>query len=369
MMKFLIILGLVLILFACDRFDHKFEPIDENENSIIDFFDSFADSIATFPANIPGIMSFYHDDFSNNGMTKQDMENFYWSFTLVNMPIALEATLIDTTDNYEIDWRLLATELSGGATFMDTIFTDVLLPTDESFLFYGNQADLRNVIVELFTGQWCPNCPNAEDALHNLRMQYGSRFSYVEYHFNDQLALDNSPIFYYPFIGTLPFGIVNGNAQLIYSAPSVEYVQTEIENAILPLLQEPILIKLSDVQTTLTDTLLTGSVLIELDPSVSTSNLTLVAVLMENYNDEYLNNHGEPHHNIALKRATFDISTANLENPVEFEIPELADLPQWYINNATGLPEDLTLVLWVQIIEPSYNENTCSVYNVIEIPL
>ncbi|MDO9576603.1 MAG: PKD domain-containing protein [Candidatus Cloacimonadales bacterium] len=227
----------------------------------------------------------------------------------------------------------------------------------------------RSVVMELFTGQWCTNCPNAEDALHNLKLQYGSRFSYVEYHFGDELAPENSPIFYYPFMGTLPFGIVNGNELLIYAAPSVEEVQADIENAILPLLQEQLLIKLSEVQTTLTDTLLTGSILIELDPSVSTSNLALVAVLLEDYNDEYLNNHGEPHHNIALKRATFDISTANLQNPFEFEITDLADLPQWYMNNTTGLPEDLTLVLWVQILEPSYNENTCAVYNVIEIPL
>ncbi len=369
MKKFLILISLVLILFACDRFEHKFEPEIISENYIIDFFNTFADSIASFPESISGIISFYNDGYNNNGMTKTDVENFYTAFTFVNTPIFLEATLIDTTDD-NIEWRLLATELSG-ATFMDTIFTDVILPTEDSFQFYGNQADMRNVMVELFTGQWCPNCPNVEEALHNLRMQYGSRFSYVEYHFIDALEGDFvADLFnYYPNTGTLPLGIVNGNAHIVYSASSVEEVQTEIETAIIPLLQEPLLILLNDLQTNLTDVSLSGSVQVEIDPSIVRDNLNLVAVLMDDFNDEYLNNHGEPHFNIALKRITVDISTINRSDTVEFEITELNVLPQWYMDNATGLPEDLTLVIWVQTIDEQYNQNTCAVYNVIEVSL
>ncbi len=228
----------------------------------------------------------------------------------------------------------------------------------------------KSVIVELFTGQWCSNCPSAEEALHNLRMQYGSRFSYVEYHIGDQLAGDFSDIFgYYPNTGTLPLGIVNGNAHIIYSAPSIEEVQTEIETAITPLLQEPLTVLLTDVETNLTDISLTGSVQIEIDPSVPTDNLTLVAVLMEDYNEEYPNYQGDAHHNIALKRVTVDISTSNLDDPVSFEINELDVLPQWYMDNATGLPEDLTLVLWVQTLETPYNQDSCAVHNVIEISI
>ena len=367
MKKFLILFSLVLILFACDRFEHKFEPEIISENYIIDFFNTFADSIASFPESIPGIMLFYNDDYNNNGVTKSDVENFYNAFTFVNTPIFLEATLIDTTDN-NIEWRLLATELSG-ATFMDTIFTDVLLPTEDSFQFYGNQANMRNVIVELFTAQSCSYCPNAEEALHNLRMQYGSRFSYVEYHIGDQLAGDTDLFSYYPNNGTLPMGIVNGNADIMYSAPSIEEVQIEIETAIIPLLQEQLLISFTNVQTDLSDTLLTGSVQIEIDPSIPTENLTLIAALMEDYNDEYLNNHEEPHYNIVLKRTTFDISALNLDDAIDFEITDLDDLPQWYMDNATGLPEDLTLVIWVQTLDEPYNQNTCAVYNVVEVSL
>ncbi len=368
MKKILILFFLTLVIFACDRFEHNLEPTSDNENYIIDFFNTFADSISTFPESLSGIMSFYNEDYNNNGVTKADVEDFYTTFIIINTPIFLEATLIDTTDN-NIEWRLLATLLSG-ETFMDTLISDVLIETEDSYQFYGNQADMRNVIVELFTGQWCSNCPSAEEALHNLRMQYGSRFSYVEYHVGDQLAGDFSDIFgYYPNTGTLPLGIVNGNAHIIYSAPSVEEVQAEIETAITPLLQESLLALLTDVQTNLTDTLLTASVQIELDPSIPTDNLSLVAVLMEDYNEDYPNYHGDPHHNIALKRITVDISTLNLDDPISFEINELDVLPQWYMDNATGLPEDLTLVIWIQTLETPYNQNSCAVHNVIEVSL
>ncbi|RLC50773.1 MAG: hypothetical protein DRI23_06360 [Candidatus Cloacimonadota bacterium] len=367
---FILLIISLLIIIACDRFEHKFEPVVIEENYVIDFFNSFADSISNFPANIPEILSFYNDDYNNNGVTKNDIENFYTGFTLVNTPISLEATIIDTTENHDIQWRLLATELSG-TVFMDTLITDVLLPTTESFEFYGNQANMRNVVVELFTGQWCPNCPNAEEALHNLKMQYGSRFSYVEYHYYDDLesSFVTDLFSYYPNNGGLPFGIVNGNEHLLYSANSITEAQAEIESAITPLMVEPLSVVLTDLQTNLTDISLSGSVQIEIDSSIATDNLKLVAVLMDDFNDEYLNNHGEPHFNIALKRITVDISTLNLDDPVEFSITDLDVLPDWYMDTAAGLPEDLTLVIWVQKLDSSYDEGTCAAYNVIEVSL
>ena len=369
MKKFLIIISLVLILFACDRFEHVLEPTSNNENYIIDFFNTFADSIETIlpSENISSIMEYFHDDYSNNGLEKTDVENFYESFYYVNTVLNFETTLMDT-NGLEIEWRLLVTSPDSETTFMDTLISDVLIETGDSFQFYGNQADMRKVIVELFTGAWCSNCPNAEEALHNLRMQYGSRFSYVEYHWNDELETNFTfDLFqYYPNAAGFPFGVINGNAGFIYSAPSIEEVQTEIETAIIPLLQEPLSVLLTDIQTTLTDTLLTGSVQIEVDPSIPTENLSLVVVLMEDYNEEYPNDNGDPHHNIALKRITVDISTLNLDDPVEFVIDGLDVLPTWYENE---LPEDLTLVLWVQTLETPYNQNSCAVHNVIEISI
>ena len=369
MKKILILFFLTLVLFSCDRFEHVLEPgvsnigLDEFAESITDLFAS------TNQNNYLELSFLFSDNYYNQDITKDDKMDYFASFFLIDPNTTFSADEIIISPSLNVSWHFTATN-SDLEILADITFVDFLIEENEGFVFYGDQNNARKVLVELFTGQWCSNCPSAEEALHNLRMQYGSRFSYVEYHVGDQLAGDFTDIFgYYPNTGTLPLGIVNGNAHIIYSAPSIEEVQTEIETAITPLLQEPLLALLSDVQTNLTDTLLTASVQIELDTSFPTDNLTLVAVLMEDYNEDYPNHHGDPHHNIALKRISVDISTLNLDEPVSFEIDELDVLPQWYMDNATGLPEDLTLVFWVQTLETPYNQNTCAVHNVIEISI
>jgi len=225
----------------------------------------------------------------------------------------------------------------------------------------------RSVLVELFTGRWCQNCPKAEEALHNLETIYGSRFSYVEYHWNDELETDFAfDLFqYYPNAAGFPFGVINGNAGFIYATPSVEEIQAAVQEVIAPLLQQEPQVTYENVQTNLLGTNLTGSVEIALN-NIPTENLNLVVVLMQDFNAEYPNFHGDPHHNIALKRELVDISAIDLDNPVEFSINDLNIMPDWY--NGV-LPENISLVLWVQTIELPYNETTCSVHNVIEIEI
>ncbi len=366
---FILILTCIALLafFGCDRFEHTFEADSQDENWISSFFAEFADSIATFPENIPGIMTFYHDSYSNNGSTKADVEDFFISFTIINTPVFLEATLIDTTTNLDITWQLIATTTSK-EVILDTTFVDVLIPAADSYLYYGNQVDLRNILVELFTGQWCSNCPNAEEALHNLRAKYGSRFSYVEYHIADQMAIDeNNTLFsYYPNSGTVPFAIVNGNLDLIYTAATVECVQNAIETAIADVLQQAPPAIFSDLQYTIADTSITGSISIQIEPGVPTEELHLVAVLLEDYNAEYTNYNGVPHHNIALKRSSLDLSNHDLQEPVQFAITDLNDLASLY--NGI-LPDDLTLVLWLQTLTSPYDQQTCRIYNIIETPI
>lgn len=348
---FWMIITVILIFFACDRFEHSFEPTTSNENFIIDFFNTFADSISTFPENIPGIMSFYHDDYNNNGVTKTDVENFYVAFTFVNTPISLEATLIDTTDNYEIEWRLLATELSG-ATFMDTTFTDVLLPTTDSFQFYGNQQDLQKVLVELATSLTCVNCPYVEEALHNLKQQYGNRLYYVEYHINDELDIGNLDIFSYYGMYLMPTSMTQGTQTIIGGSPTS---QDELNALITPILNETPLVQFYDFNATLEADTLNGSVLLNVDGSVPLEDLHLKFVLIENENTNYLNAADEHPLNVVIAKGELSISAHNFNEPVEFALSGLTDLP-----------DDITLVIWVQTLEDPYNSDTCKVYNVTE---
>ena len=369
MKKYLILISLILILFACDRFEHILEPSVSNIG-LNEFAETMTELFTNTNQNNYLELSFlFSDNYYNQNSTKDDKIDYFSDFFLIdpNTTFSADSIIISPSLNIRLHFTAFNSNLE---ILADTTFVDFLIKENDGFVFDGDQNNKRKVIVELFTGQWCSNCPSAEEALHNLRMQYGSRFSYVEYHVGDQLAGDFSNIFgYYPNTGTLPLGIVNGNAHIVYAAPSIEEVQTEIEAAITPLLQEPLNVVISDVQTDLLDVTLSGSVMIEVDASVPIDNLTFVAVLMEDYNEEYPNYHGDPHHNIALKRVTVDISASNFDDPVEFEITELDILPQWYMDNATGLPDDLTLFLWVQTLETPYNQNSCAAYNVIEVSL
>jgi hypothetical protein len=361
-----LIIGLLLFI-GCDRFEHAFEPkvsnlgLDEFASAIEELF------VGITQTNYLEISSLYSNEYVNNNTPKSEMIDYFGIFFLLDPNTTFAVDNIEISQSLLINWHFTATN-SAREVVADTTFTDFLIQENEGFVFYGNQNDKRKIVVELVTGQWCQNCPNFEDALHELRIKYSSRFSYVEYHQGDDMDPENAPIYYYPFTGTLPFGVVNGNARIMYNAESVEEAVAEVESAILPLLQEAPLVNLENVQTTLSSTQLTGSIQIDLDPSTPTTDLSLVAVLMENYNDEYLNYHGEPHHNIALRRITVDLSAMNLQSPVNFEINDLESLPVWYMNNG-GLPTDLTLVIWVQTLEPSYNESTCAIYNMIEVPL
>ncbi len=429
MKKFLILISLILILFACDRFEYEFyEPPNAKINvSVSQGYSPL--EVTFFDVSVLGSKPIeeWTWDFDGDGIPEQvytsednpdsvifvyDTPDIYSATLIINdgKTISIDTTYIEAIeasspladfdyiqpDYYqtEINFTDLSSPGINPITIWEWDFNDdgIIDSYDQNpnHIFATNgdfPVTLRvsdgvyenvitkiitiigkSVVVELFTGQWCPNCPNAEEALHNLRMQYGSRFSYVEYHYIDDLESEfvQDLFNYYPNNGSLPFGIVNGNEHLLYSANSISEAQAEIEAAITPLLSESLKVLLTDVQTDLSETLLTGSVQIDIDPSIVRDNLNLVAVLMEDYNEEYTNNHGEPHYNIALKRITIDISTINQSDSVEFEIAGLDELPIWYTD---GLPEDLTLVIWVQRLDQSYDEGTCAAYNVIEVSL
>ena len=429
MKKYLILISLILILFACDRIEHKFykPPVAQINVSIIQGYSPL--EVTFFDVSVLGSKPIeeWTWDFDGDGIPEQvytsednpdsvifvyDTPDIYGATLIINdgKTISIDTTYIEALDvslpladfdytqpdYYQtvINFNDLSTPGTNAITIWEWDFNEdgeidsfdqnpiYTFPTNGEFSVvlkvsdgvYENSISKtisiigKSVVVELFTGQWCPNCPNAEEALHNLRMIYGSRFSYVEYHYYDELESDfvTNLFDYYPNNGGLPFGIVNGNEHLLYSANSISEAQSEIEAAITPLLLEPLKVLLTDVQTDLSETLLTGSVQIEIDPSIVRDNLNLVAVLMEDFNDEYLNNHDEPHFNIALKRITVDISAINQNETVEFVIEDLDVLPNWYTN---GLPEDLTLVIWVQTLETPYNQNSCAAYNVIEVSL
>jgi len=218
----------------------------------------------------------------------------------------------------------------------------------------------KSVAVELFTGTWCTYCPFAEDALHNLKELYGDRLTYIEYHIGD--PLDNgfgSLLYYYPNSGTLPITIINGNEVIITGAG--DEIQDEIEGYLQNVLEDAPLAFLTEASAGISGTELTGTVNVDIDNSVSLTDLKLVLILMEDTNVEYHNYNGDHLHNITLKREVLDITEQS--STMNFTIPDLDQLAGGY----DSLPQDITLVIWIQTLEEDYDQGTCTTHNVIEI--
>jgi hypothetical protein len=77
--------------------------------------------------------------------------------------------------------------------------------------------------------------------------------------------------------------------------------------------------------------------------------------LLENENTNYLNAAHEYPLNVVIAKGELSISAHNFDEPVEFALSGLSNLP-----------DDITLVIWVQTLADSYNSSTCKVYNVTE---
>lgn len=411
MKKFLILFCLVLILFACDRFEHTFEPNIVSPEAYITAVPAwgyvplevtFTDSSQ---AGTNPIIS-WEWDFDNNGTIDSLIQNpiytytevgeFYAKLTVsdgeltsldsilisvleIGSPIAdfsfdpvegyapLEVIFTDESqpgsypitswewdfddngviDSYEQNPTYTYTEV-GDYTIKLTVSDGNLNSSlTKTISVYG-----QNVLVELATSLTCVNCPYVEEALHNLKQQYGNRLSYVEYHINDQLDIGNLDIFAYYGMSALPTSVTQGTVITIGGSTTS---QVELEAIIAPIFEETPLVQFYDFGATLETDILNGSVLLSVDGSVLLDDLYLKFTLIENENTNYLNAAHEYPLNVVIAKGELLISTHDFGEPVEFALPGLSNLP-----------DDITLVIWVQTLADPYNSSTCKVYNVTE---
>ncbi len=426
MKKFLILISLVLILFACDRFEHVFytapivkitaEPLQGYVPLQVTFYDisisgnrpiedwawdfdgdGIPDTTYSFQ-NIPDSVVYVFElpGTFTTSMTINDGEATYSDTVTIevldiNSPLAnftftpqygyipLDVTFTDISNpgtnpitNWEWDFNddgVIDSNEKNPSYLYDSAGDYLITLTVSDSIYENSNTKMitvlaKSILIEMFTAISCVICPNVEEALYNLKEEYGSKLSYVEYHINDDLDQGNIPLMmYYESTGLLPYTIINGNAEIIIGSSST--IQQDIENVIIPLMEQPILAKLMDAQADVNGNILSGSVQIELDGSIQTEDLNLVAVLMEKLSTEHQNHNGENLHNIVLKRETIDISALNLQDPITFTITDLDQLATGY----EQLPEDLILVLWIQTLEDPYNEDNCTIHNVIEIEI
>jgi PKD repeat protein len=411
MKKFLTLFCFALIFFACDRFEHTFEPDIDPPEAHINAFPvlgyvplevTFTDSSQ---AGTNLIIS-WEWDFNNDGTIDSLIQNPIYTYTEVGEFYAkltvsdgeltsLDSILIsvleegapiadfsfDPTEGY-VPLEVIFTDESQQGTnpiiswewdFDDNgsidsyeqnptyTYTEVGDYTIKLTVSDGNLNSSitktisvygQNVLVELTTSLTCVNCPYVETALHNLKQQYGNRLSYVEYHINDELDIGNLDIFAYYGMSVLPTSITQGTEMIVGGSATS---QDELDAIIAPIFEETPLVQFYDFNATLEADTLNGSVLLSVDASVPPDDLYLKFTLIENENTNYLNAAHEYPLNVVIAKGELSISAHNFEDPVEFALSGLSDLP-----------DDITLVIWVQTLADPYSSDTCKIYNVTE---
>jgi len=339
---------LILAIFSCDRFNHHFDPVvTPFEKFLIEFGENAVEDLLF--GNIANIMEYYAENYLNDGMDKDDMQDLYIDISeaLIDS-IEVEIEVLSDAE-YKVAYRFLAPDAG-----VDTTVVDYALAQRDSFLFIGNQIDPvvpQKVLVELATATTCVNCPYAEEALKQLKNTLGDQFYYIEYHMFDDLDFGNYEFFaYYDMLGTIPQSIFQGQVRVTGGGNET---YDEYYNAITSFFDIDALAQIENFYYTLGDTL-TGEVSIDKKDELPMTNLYLKYALVEQ-ESRVLNHVGENCEQVVIAKGKKFIGDADLSQPVNFNL-EMPD----------EIPDDIKFYIWLQTLDNTYNANTCKIYNVIE---
>ena len=344
-----LILGIVIFLttFSCDRFNHHFDPIFTAFEQYLERFATHVEDGILFD-DVASIMTYYSDTYLNNGMEKADMQSLYDSLAAA-MPdsIAIEIDILSEFD-YKVSYHIMTAGV-------DTTIIDYAQAQRDSFLFIGNQiapAVPQKVLVELFTATTCVNCPYADDALKQLKDEYGDQFYYIEYHLGDQLDIDNDEIYiYYDMTNDgIPQSMFQGQVKVVGGGGDT---YDEYNFTLNTFFDQDALAELKNFSYTMSDTL-SGQVTIRKDYSLPMEDLYIKYALIEKVSS-VLGYTGRPCEQVVIAKGMKYIGDEDLSNPISFKL----GMP-------STVPDDIVLYVWLQTLKDPYNADTCKIYNVIE---
>ncbi|MDY6916288.1 MAG: hypothetical protein SVM86_08255 [Candidatus Cloacimonadota bacterium] len=300
------------------------------------------------------LMEYYADDYLNNDMDKSAMRVFYNSLAAVATS-NLQVT-VNYTQPFQNKFSYWIYDVNG---VINSTKVDYAAAVPDSFLIVGTESagefdDVQKVLVELGTGIWCSNCPYAEAALHSLKEEFSDQFYYIEYHVNDALQVEgNLETLSYYGDTTLPIAKFQGQTKLSHNN---EATLNYYRNVLTTYLNQEARAFLDNNETTITEEEISGLVQIELQ-AVSQTNLYLKYSLVELESDK-TNFAGEKCKQVVLANGSQLLETTDLSQPIQYNL----DLPDY-------LPEDIVLYLWLQTLDEPYDEESCKIYNVIEVNL
>lgn len=373
MKRYLYALLIIITLLAvsCDRFEHTFKPA-ETIDIQTELFTPLQNAFNVINANdVSAVMAFYDEDYLHNGQEKSDRESFYidllQQYTNLDFSVQLVSNPVIVIDDTlaTVNWRLTVSE-AANTVIADSIFTgEKLIKKGNAWLLYGNRiyccpppSYKQRVVIESFTGIFCPSCPEVDIVLHQLQENYPNSLSYLAYHYNDNLDSGNLDVYTY-YSSAQPTVVFQGVTKIEGNHPDNEQFYNQLASQIS---NADAQIILTNLDFSLSGNALSGSVRINLlDQNVDASQLKLKYAIIDRVSEINYWGTTTPCRNVVLAKGTKSLLDENLEQSVSFSLP-VDNLPAVYNNT---LPNDSYLVIWVQVT-PDPFENNATIYNALE---
>lgn len=362
---FILIALMALFTLGCDRFEHDFAPpetIDFQAELMTPLEQAFND-IQT--SGLDPVMDFYAEDYLHFGLLKSDRRTWLEGIYNAEPNAQADVTLLDADQLSDstavINWKLIISAPAGKTVLADSTFIgEELVERGEHWLFRGNQMSCevpnpkQHVIIEYFTFSTCPNCPPVEAELHVLQLAYPGQLSYLEYHTSGPLAGhdDGAYNYYGPF--AVPTSVFQGETVVTGSGQ-------DVIDAYLPLVQSlaqrDSVFRYTDPSFSIDGQTINGSITLELlSGDLNSEDLVLNYVLIER-ESSYTNIQDDPLHNVVLAKGSLDISSANLDEPLDF-----------MLQSDAALPVDSSIVIFAQT-KPDDFANDATIHGGVEFEL
>jgi len=355
----------LLVLTACDRFEHEFDPPVQTD---------FAAQLFTPLQNafnlggiqsVDFVMDYFSEDYLHNGISKTErrawLEGIYTQVPNPIVTVTPDTLQQSSATTANANWRLVISTPERSVIADSTFIGDTLIKLEDKWLIRGNRAACvvtnpkQTVILEYFTFLGCSNCPPVEAKLHDLQLEHIGRLSYLEHHTTGPLAVTGDPTYGYYAPGTVPVTIFQGETRVSGSSDDVIASYSPLVDNLL-MMDSPILY--SNLGYTLSGQELSGSIVLQ--PSQTgfdQADLYLCAVLIEKQSS-FTNTQGEHLHNVVRGKSIVDLRTVDLSQPVSFSVSFAG----------TSVPDDPALVIFAQR-RPAIFANNASILSGVETPI
>jgi hypothetical protein len=167
---------------ACDRFDNTFTPRQTAEEFVNEFEGVATDYLKA--GNINSLMSFYEDDYLNNGVTKDSIQTFYSTYewtenAKINMErinsLSYTFSVIDTTISVDKSWVDYIGFIGKQCRWVGNGLMDSTEPPEPP------ETVKQIVLAQSLTYITCQYCPYAKRELKRLEEIYEGNFVFLAY--------------------------------------------------------------------------------------------------------------------------------------------------------------------------------------------